>query len=216
MRRADRVAEIPGEFGPIVVREETLQKIWLRGAYYRRNLVMDDGRRLEVLDPGRWNRLEGPDFRNACLRMEGVEITGDVEMHIRSRDWELHGHWADVRYGGVVLHVVLFPDAGRERPAYRSDGSRLPTLVLLPHLHQSLEEHALENAVCRLVDVAGGALVEEFREMDNGLRHRRLREAHAIRWRTKVAFAGERIARSGWSDACHRAVLEGLGYRRNR
>jgi len=42
------------------------------------------------------------------LEVEGVGLVqGDVEIHLRQRDWKSHGHGGDSRYNGVVLHAVL-------------------------------------------------------------------------------------------------------------
>ena len=103
------VAEIQGLYGPFSFPEKLLQKIWLRGDFNRAAAVTTDGRRVTVLQPGKWNRLGGPDFRGARLRLDdGPEFTGDVELHLRASDWAAHAHVADRAYDGVVLHVVLF------------------------------------------------------------------------------------------------------------
>jgi hypothetical protein len=82
-----------------------------------------------VLFPGDRNPDEGPDFLEAVLQSEdGRLFWGDVELHIRSRDWYAHGHDTDSRYDGVVLHVVL--EDNDVRPAVRSTGEEVPLLVV--------------------------------------------------------------------------------------
>jgi hypothetical protein len=57
---------------------------------------------------GRRNGGPGPDFRDAALETEdGARLLGDIELHLRARDWLAHGHHIDKRYNRVVLHVAL-------------------------------------------------------------------------------------------------------------
>ena len=80
---------------------------WWRGSVLK-EIITTDGRSLRVLYPGRPSPHVGPDFRDAILATEDGElIRGDVEIHLRQRDWTGHGHHIDPRYSGVVLHVFL-------------------------------------------------------------------------------------------------------------
>jgi hypothetical protein len=57
---------------------------------------------------GTAQRRPWPDFRDAALETaDGAWLLGDIELHLRARDWLAHGHHADKRYSGVVLHVAL-------------------------------------------------------------------------------------------------------------
>src|SRR6185369_12121052 len=123
---AGAVAEIQGLYGPFSFPEKLLQKIWLRRDFDSSSARLIDGRSIEVIHPGKWNLLGGPDFRGARLRMgDAPPITGDVELHLHASDWVAHAHAADRAYDGVVLHVVLFPPP-RDHVTRRADGSELP------------------------------------------------------------------------------------------
>jgi len=210
------VAEIQGLYGPFIFPEKLLQKIWLRREFATDRLACADGRPLEIIDPGRWNLLGGPDFKDARLRLAGRPVTGDVELHLRAGDWLAHGHTADPAYDRVVLHVVLFPPAPGAPAVRTSAGVALPALVLLSRLHHDLEEYATDAAVEAL------AARDDFTDLEAlgcrpwAERSRLLRELADGRWRQKVRFAGLRIARLGWSAAGHHTALEILGYRFNR
>lgn len=69
-----------------------------------------DGKRLQVLAPGRMNVHEGPDLLDMALLVGGEIYIGNAEFHRRSSDWLRHGHDADVRYHNLVLHIVLEDD----------------------------------------------------------------------------------------------------------
>ena len=210
-----QVAEVQGLYGPFTFPEVLLQQIWRRGEFQQTAIRTTEGKALDVLHPGRWNRLGGPDFRSARLRLDGVELVGDVELHLHAEDWAAHGHEGDPAYDAVVLHVVLFPPKSAT-VTRRHDGRAIPVLVLLPLLWRGLEEYAEEAAVERLAgwspDHATAVLArlpaDELRD---------LLEKHAeLRWQSKVHYAGQRLARLGWEGACQHAVLEVLGYRFNR
>lgn len=74
-------------------------------------LQTTDGREVEVIDPGMYNRGDaGPDFFNAKVKVNGTVWVGNVEMHIKSSDWFRHHHDKDEAYDNVVLHVVTCAD----------------------------------------------------------------------------------------------------------
>lgn len=211
-----RVEEVQGLYGTFTFSEHLLQQVWARRDFDGSNLVTHDGRRVEVVHPGRWNTLGGPDFKDARIRFDGGAVqTGDVELHLYEAAWQGHGHAADPAYDRVILHVVLFADL-EMKPALGAGARPLPTLALLPHLHYALEEYAAEAAVENLA----GRPVSELRER---LRERTPEELSALletmareRWNQKVRFAALRLKRLGWTEACHHAALEVLGYRFNR
>lgn len=210
-----RVAELQGLYGAFSFHERLLQKIWLRGDFDRSAAVLEDGRRLQILHPGRWNLLGGPDFRGARLRFADGEVRhGDVEVHLRAGDWAAHGHARDPAYDGVMLHVVLFPDEGK-RPTLGVAGE-IPVLTLLPLLHHALEEFAAEEAVEVLANHAASRLPDELGTLPPEELRKQLRAHAAGRWKQRVRFAGVRLAKLGWTAACHHAALEILGYRFNR
>lgn len=211
-----RVEEMQGLYGPYAFSEKLLQKIWLLGLFERRAARLTDGRTLEVLAPGRWNLLGGPDFLGARVRIAGREVTGDVEVHFHAADWQRHGHDDDAAYDEVVLHVVLFePKRGAEPPRTRA-GREIAQFVLLPWLHCSLEEFAADDTVESLAQRDACRLAETLLALAPAERLAQLRQAAAKRWRQKVHFAGVRLARLGWDAACHHTALEILGYRFNR
>lgn len=210
-----QVAEIQGLYGPFVFSERLQQKIWLRGEFDSVHAVTEDGQPVRVGHPGRWNQQGGPDFRQARLTLGGVQVTGDVELHLHAGDWAAHGHATDPAYDGVVLHVVLFPPEPGER-ARRADGSPLPTLVLLPLLLHDLEEYAAEDAIERLADRGDWRATEELAKLPPDALRALMLGLAGGRWCQKLHFARRRLDRLGWTTACHQTALEILGYRFNR
>ena len=52
----------------------------------------EDGEKVEIVHFGIWNREPGPDFCDAQILIDGVELTGDIEIDQDVRDWENHRH----------------------------------------------------------------------------------------------------------------------------
>ena len=51
-----------------------------------------DGNAVRVISPGPHNVLSGPDFFNSRLLIGKQEWAGNVEIHLSSSDWYMHGH----------------------------------------------------------------------------------------------------------------------------
>ena len=121
------VRERPRQPPPL---ERALAQYWRDHGASLPPLQCDDGSRLRVVYPGRASAAAGPDFRDAVLQREtGEVVRGDVELHLRHRGWEAHGHHTDSGYNGVVLHVVLH---GGDTPITLASGRRVPTAALFP------------------------------------------------------------------------------------
>jgi hypothetical protein len=123
--------------------EDLLQFIWASRLFEHHALRTTDGRSVEVLKPGRIQRNSGPDLLDAQIRIDGQLWAGTVEVHLRSSEWNAHGHQFDPAYENVVLHVVYEHDA--EVRTLR--GNTLPTVELLPRI--SSESIALHYSLMR-------------------------------------------------------------------
>lgn len=108
------------------MRESFLHFLWRWRRFHLHALHTTQGQTLEILHPGEWNTHAGPDFFNARIRLGDTLWAGNVEIHLRSSDWLLHGHQRDPAYDNVVLHVVLEEDL----PVIHDSGERIPCLEL--------------------------------------------------------------------------------------
>ncbi len=108
------------------MREDLLHFIWKNNKLRGKDLATDKGQPIEVYQHGTLNLFAGPDFFNAKLSIGGQLWAGNVEMHIKSSDWYVHGHETDLRYNNVILHVVWENDV----EVFRKDGTRIPVLEL--------------------------------------------------------------------------------------
>ena len=192
--------------------EVFLQMLWNEGCGGLGALRTACGHELRVRHPGTWNVSDGPDFRDGTLLVDGREVHGDIEVHRRSLDWERHGHGGDVRYRGVVLHVVWESDGElRDGPAEtlvlgRSVGSEW--VRLLHELEESSYPYA--RRVGRGRCAVMWALSEDgcLRSLLSSSGLRRLEE-----WGERL---GRRCAECGADQALYESFFECLGYGRNR
>lgn len=208
--------EMAGWYGPFTLAEREIQKLWLRQMLAKGPWRTLDGRLLEVLHPGQWNMLEGPDFRQAAFRLDGRLHRGDVEIHFEMDDWWRHGHASDPRYNDVQLHVIVFPPAADAKPAQTRCGSEPATLVLLNLLPEDLESLATEAALLGWSRTDWDERLAGVVSVPVGQRRQAFEREAGLRWQTKVGQARRRLARDGWTNALHQATLECLGLARNR
>jgi Protein of unknown function (DUF2851) len=108
------------------MREDFLHYVWRWRRFDGTDLTTTEGQPLTIVQPGILNTDAGPDFFNARVRIGDTEWAGNVEIHINASEWFAHQHHSNPAYDNVVLHVVLNED----RPAQRTDGSRIPCLCL--------------------------------------------------------------------------------------
>lgn len=99
-----------------------------------RDLSTTDGRPLSVRRAGDLNRDAGPDFFNAQITLDGVDWAGNIEVHLRSSDWNAHRHSQDPAYNNVILHVVYEHDV----EIHLQNGMVPPTLELRRFVHPAL------------------------------------------------------------------------------
>ena len=135
------------------ITEKQLAQLWERRAARSAALRTDRGARVRVLYPGRPGVTAGPDFRDAALLVEGAGLVqGDVEVHLRPRDWNAHGHQHDPNYNGVALHVALETDPGRS--AVTSSGVIPPVVALDGLLAAAADDGVVDTDADAGVDAA--------------------------------------------------------------
>ena len=212
--------------GELPIPEKVLARLWQKRAARQREFRTSAGRRVRVLYPGRPGTAAGPDFRDALLEVEGLGLVqGDVELHVRQRDWDAHGHAADPNYNGVVLHAALETDAhtntGREpRPTNLHSGHQAPVISLA----SLLEEEALDSDLGHgegEEEVNGGLweLLEARgwpRPADAEGMGQLLDCAGDARFRAKAAVFSALNREQSPSQTVYEGLMEALGYRANR
>ncbi|WP_199117517.1 DUF2851 family protein [Pedobacter sp. ASV28] len=117
--------------------EDFLHFIWQFRLYDQNHLTTTSGETIQVLNCGIPNKDAGPDFSTAKLLIGDTVWVGNIEVHLKSSDWNLHRHQHDRAYDNVILHVV-FED---NEAIYRTDGTLLPVLSLKYRIDRQLYDN---------------------------------------------------------------------------
>ncbi len=192
--------------------ERLLQAIWWHQRVRRDDLRLTDGRALRVLHPGFWNRESGPDFRGAVLQFgDEPPVSGDVEVDLQSRGWRGHRHDVNPAYRQVLLHVVWTTSSGTEP-------SGIPVLELGPVLDEPWRELAVwlgSEVAGEFGEVHLGRCCAPLRELSHDRVCGLLRQAAAVRFRSKANLLHARARQAGWEQALWEGLFRGLGYKQN-
>jgi hypothetical protein len=114
-----------------MITERLLQFIWQFQYFNNGQLKTFADESLQVFYPGMYNTNQGPDFLHARIRINDTIWIGNIELHVRSSDWEKHRHDGDPNYGNVILHVVWEHDLPDHhiQPVLELD-ERIPNMLL--------------------------------------------------------------------------------------
>ena len=177
--------------------------IWQREAGSGAVLTTADGEPVAVLYPGRINDGHGADFRDAVVAVGGRLLKGDIEVHVRSRDWQAHRHHRDAAYDRVVLHVVMRDDS--RTATFLSSGDSVPVI-------------ALERCAGADTGMAGGHM--PCSGAGNAGSTERLTEAIDVageaRFLARAEGFGRDLRQMGAGQSLYRGIMGALGYARNK
>jgi hypothetical protein len=200
------------------------QALWFE-QLYQPVLTTDDGRTVEIIQPGFWNHGGGPDFTRAVARFsrdgqadDDVTI-GNVEVHLRAGDWSAHGHHADAAYNDTILHIVWEAKTGKAFFPATADFRRVPQVVLGSQLVAPwLELRPLCASLLRgpLPGAVPGRCSPELSAMPRDQLVEILRSAGLFRMRQKARRWYWRQRLTSPAQALHEALAEALGFHANQ
>lgn len=114
--------------------EELLQYLWNFKKFRTFDFVSIDGRKIEIIDFGEWNKNSGPDFLLAKIKIDGIVFVGNIEIHTKASDWFFHNHSGNPEFGNLILHAVYVNDC--EIPEL--DNQQVATVELRDYFDESL------------------------------------------------------------------------------
>ncbi|NTW50456.1 MAG: DUF2851 family protein [Chlorobiales bacterium] len=189
--------------------ERFIRHIW-KNLYLRlADLKTADGKAVKILSPGRINSNEGADFLDAKLVIDGVEKSGNVEIHSQTSDWLRHHHSSNSRYADLVLHVVFEHDTEL--------GNAIPVLELKPFLTDSLhsvvadcirDEAKLQNKPA----IHCQPMLDRVKDELKLALLQRLSEERLVR---KSQSFAEKLEGENYDDLIYGGLARALGYSEN-
>ena len=138
------------------MKEEFLIYLWAQ-KLLNTDLYVQDNSTITILNPGYRNHDSGPDFFNARIKIASEIWAGNIEIHVKSSDWNKHGHSNDKAYDNIILHVVYDDDS----PVKRTNGQLIECLEIKHNFnHEILDKYldfisartwiACENMISRI------------------------------------------------------------------
>lgn len=188
--------------------EAHLQALWYDDSLRPEMLTLEDGTPVVLLEKGIWNHGEGPDFKNALVAMKGCLQRGDIEVHCKPHDWDIHRHAQNPAYQQVILHVTW-----EASPPAKTLPPQVPTLALKPFF----ERHRTSVDFSRLSFVhTRGAQPPCQRLMAlPGAVDRLLQCAGYHRFLQKAQHFVEKSQRAEPFQAFYEGLFRAMGYQRN-
>ena len=189
--------------------EDVLSFLWKFQYFERQNLQTETGENLQVLAVGQRNGDAGPDFMNARVLIDGLEWVGNVEIHVKTSDWQRHAHTHDHAYDSVILHVVWENDALINRP----DGTLLPTFAL----KNRVQPHFLTKYYALIQSSAVIPCAAQFADVADLSKISMLDRALTQRLERKVVFVNELWARNqqDWEETAYQLLAHNFGFKIN-
>lgn len=189
------------------MKEEFLHYLWKYSLYEKEKLIDPDGNKITVLHPGLYNRDAGPDFFNARIMIADTLWAGNVEIHLASSDFDMHGHQNDPAYNNVILHIVLKND----RKVYNSRGEEVLTAEINfePSIFEKYE--SLVNNPCII------ACQEDIRKSGKLLIRNWLTALAIERIEKKTEPVQRMLGETGndWEEVFYRMLCRYFGFRVN-
>ncbi len=189
--------------------EAFLHYLWQFQQFDKSNLQTISGEKIYVLKTGILNTDAGPDFTNARLQINEIEWVGNVEIHIKSSDWQLHKHQNNEAYNNVILHVVWENDDA----ITRQDGSLIPTLEL-----KSITDIQLIDKYQHLID--NQSIIpckEQFLEVSDLSKFAILDKVLAKRLQQKAQIVEQLFEQNNgdWEETAYQLLARNFGFKLN-
>lgn len=189
--------------------EDFLHYVWQFRSFDNSGLASTTGEELKIISTGFLNRNAGPDFSNAKIQIGETLWVGQVEIHLKSSDWEKHNHQADKSYDNVILHVVLEHDA----EVMREDGSIIPVLILKNRIAQSL----IDNYYRLILNLNDFPCKAQIKNVDTLIVDSFLSRVVIERFeqKTKQVFECLSQLKGNWDDAFYHFLARNFGFKVN-
>lgn len=190
--------------------EKFLYHIWDE-LHLAQELHTVSGKKLRIIYQGQFNTSRGPDFKNAIIEIDGEQLRGDIEIHLKTSDWQAHKHQEDIYYNAVILHVVLDHKAPYMHTILE-DGKLIEVLELQAQLSDDISKllkyHDSPHPPSVYCDLLSA--------IDNDALTLILHNAGLRRFKAKIARFNAALGMSSFDQLFYEGIFEALGYSKNK
>ena len=211
----DCVSEQPQPMAPID--EQLIQCIWAE-QLLAGTLETQTDLSVEVINPGDWNHGPGPDFLDAEIMLDGITRKGDIEIHLRSNDFQNHKHDRDYEYNRLVLHVFLAQTDEEPRDLLHN-GNYVERLELEQYLFPDLDTIRRTISVSDIQFSEGGPVGKcqpVFAMWDADTTRDFLDSAGCERFESKARRMADQLPGEGIEQAFYQSLMSLMGQRGGR
>src|SRR4030042_1611775 len=189
----------------IKITERHISNLWQ--SHLIRYPVADTGERPYIIFPGRVSNTSGCDFKDAVFTVNGRLISGNIEVHCRSSQWQSHGHHQDPKYNNIVLHVVW--QRASQPLTLLQNGQAVPTICLGSFINSPLEE--LVNVPANFQSSCPAA----SRHLNTDNLNVLLTAAGVKRFKSKITSFRKALNKEDAGQVLYRGIARALGYAQN-
>ena len=191
------------------MQESFLHFVWQFQYFDKKDLLTSEREDINIIQPGIYNTDSGPDFSDSKILMKEMLWHGHTEIHLKSSDWNVHNHQDDPAYNKVILHVVWDDD----KPAFRSDGTAIPTIELKNRISYDLisKYNGLINypdAVPCANQLPNVAEIIRYSMLDKALMQR-------IERKSRVARKLLVLNQNDWEKTSYQLLAQNFGFKVN-
>ncbi len=195
----------PDVYSITPMNEKLFSEFWRYQYVNDADLRTEDGTRLRVIYPGRPNDVQGADFKDAVVRSGRIVMKGDIELHLKTVDWQHHRHHTDKRYNRVILHVVL--NSEKNASTTLQNGNIVPILRLENRLCYPLEQDIQQIQGIPCSGIGSGIYREKVLRI--------IEKEGEKRFFEKAAEIKNEAGKSGKDEALYRFIMKAMGYSGN-
>jgi hypothetical protein len=187
------------------ITERQISRIWQSCRV--RHAITDTGDRLDIVFPGRASNRSGCDFKDAVFVISGRNVCGDVEVHVKSSQWQRHGHYRDPKYNNIVLHVVWYQD--NQQFTRLQNGMAIPTICLSSVITTSPDELIAGPPIYPKVCLSASRI------RNSDIMDALLTMAGIKRFKIKSAIFRQALTEESAAQLVYSGIARALGYTQN-
>lgn len=190
--------------------ERFLYHIWDEG-HLITHPKCNSGKLLKIIYQGQYNTGRGPDFKNAVIEIDGKQQRGDIEIHLKTSDWQAHNHHEDLFYNQVILHVVL-----KHNSTYSYTILENGNAVEILTLEHQLSDDILKLTINQKIPSSPAVYCDLLSAIDNDRLAAILHRAGIRRFESKIKRFNTALSLSSFDQIFYEGMFEALGYSKNK